>query len=178
VISLEWGALLIRLGTLVLAPTLVVWGVGSVVTLMLFVYELSTGGQAHRALAMWLQFVVPGVVTWRLTRYLRQNAEDLVTPPSFEADEWTDESQRGQELLTAALVLVGSILLIAGSFSLISSWHLYATYSTRGVSLYRDSDGDFAVAMVLRNAVGAGVQIAIALVVIFAGRRIAARFTR
>jgi hypothetical protein len=177
-ISLEWGALGIRLGALVLRLTLVFWFAASVIIACTFGYVLLSGGEAFRTFLMLLQCVVPGVVTWFLAGYFWRHAENLVTPPEFHSQEWNDEPQGGRELLTAALVLVGAYFLVTGVFELIASWRFYELFRESGDWFLPDSGDGYAAAEGLRLAAIAVVQILIASLLTFAGRHLAARLSR
>jgi hypothetical protein len=178
VISLEWGALLIRLGALVLRASLAIWIGGAVILAAASALELMNRGQMFRMFLMCMQCAVPGLVAWYLGGYFWRNAEDLAMPPDFDSEEWSDESHAGQELLTASLVLAGAFLLVFGAFDLVASWYFYESFRSYGSWLEPDSSDDPAAVGALRYATVAAVKIALSLILIFAGRHIAARVTR
>ena len=173
-ISLEFAALTIRLGALVLCATCGWWIGGSLILALNFGYRLLAGLHVSSAFVLLVQFVVPGAVTWILFKYLWRHAEDLVTPPGFDAENWTDEPQGGQELLTAAMVLVGAYFLVIGARGLVESWFVYDLYRAGPGSSPFAGHEFYTVEAVRRFAI-AGAEVLTSLMLIFAGRHIAAR---
>jgi len=176
-IGLEFAALAIRIGSLVLLATLGVFAAGAALWILFLIYGVLARGRVDDSFVMLISVFIPALAAWLLAKHFRRSAEELATPPHFDADQWTDAPQGGRELLTAALVWFGGYLLLVGARGLAGAWFAYDLYQgsleRRGGSLFGEFPVDeFARAEMLRQFVGTGADVVTGLVLVFAGRRI------
>lgn len=170
-ISLEWGSLVVRLCALVLYATLTLWIGGAAVGALGLAYTAMTEGDVDHAFVLLMSYFAPAVVTWVLARYFWRNAEDLVMPPELESDEWTDEPRGGQELFAAGMIVLGAYLLVTGVRGLTGAWMAHRFFLAYGMEGARVAISD------VRSLLAVAVcEIVAAVIFIFAGRFIAARF--
>jgi hypothetical protein len=174
-LSIEFAALAIRLGALVLYAAMGVFAAGTLLWALLLVYKLLSGSRGGDTFVLLFGVLVPAIVTGILAKYFWRHAENLAIPPHFDPEEWTDAPQGGRELLTAALVWIGAYFLLVGARGLVGAWILFDYHLTM-LDAYDELEFDaFTRANLLRHFAGAGLNIVTALALMFAGRRIAER---